>query len=378
MAVGYTPTPVDAETETTTEVRYPCYVLSVLDFLKLDKFRSHEKLLRMGLLRPWEPSMHKKIIFVSHQWLGYHAVDPNNDHFRALHRLLSRLMNGLVPRVDAHWSQRLIVETNQVVKAEEWKSVLPHMYVWMDYFSMPQWTPSCKVQQVKNASDAIHSIPAYVELCSLILVLAPVCRHSDTGATCNFASWFERGWCRLEIWFARLSRREIDMMVCTGGESTPYFLTPLTFTTGVWDQGKFSCCEQNHQIMGRHVPCDKVRVQSILRRMLEAKVQYSKSEGRWMDMVYYSAIRLTSWAGQLGIEAPEDSATGFRKFVSWDHVDKEEAQKAGWSLLLLAAMCGQTGAVRELLASTPQDINRPVFFKVHRYCTQVLSKDSHP
>jgi len=373
----------DTGTTTTTELRYPCYVLPVVDFLKLDKFESHAKLLKMGLLRRWTSRMRKKIIFVSHQWLGYQAVDPDNDHFQALHRMLSRLIAGQVGRVDDHWSQCLSLDSNssssrprfgdamritwspeKVFRAEAWKSMLPQMCIWMDYLSMPQLTPSSTDLQRAQLMHAVQSVPAYVELCSLILVLTPVSRHHDTGATCNYASWFERGWCRLEIWFARLCRHKIDIMVCTGGESTPFFLAPSTFKTGSWDTGKFSCCELHHQVAGKRIPCDKVRMRSILNRMIEAKVKYAKNEGHWMDMLYYSAIRLTPMVGQLETEPLEDSAVEFRKFVNWDHCDKEEAQKAGWSLLLLAAMCGQNGAVCEILASSPQDIHQSVAGKV--------------
>ena len=45
---------------------------------------------------------------------------------------------------------------------------------------------------------AVNSIPAYIEQTSIILVLAPPATHTDTGASCSYGSWRQRGWCRME------------------------------------------------------------------------------------------------------------------------------------------------------------------------------------
>ena len=48
----------------------------------------------------------------------------------------------------------------------------------------------------KALSEAVESIPSYIELSSLVLVLVPVCEARGGTATTNYSSWRGRGWCR--------------------------------------------------------------------------------------------------------------------------------------------------------------------------------------
>eukprot|EP00449_Zooxanthella_nutricula_P046884 CAMPEP_0198585042 /NCGR_PEP_ID=MMETSP1462-20131121/128818_1 /TAXON_ID=1333877 /ORGANISM="Brandtodinium nutriculum, Strain RCC3387" /LENGTH=53 /DNA_ID=CAMNT_0044316465 /DNA_START=1 /DNA_END=159 /DNA_ORIENTATION=+ len=52
------------------------------------------------------------------------------------------------------------------------------MYVWVDYFSIPQVNPASKLQ-------AIMSLPVYVSLLNIFVIVAPEVRHEDTGDVCN-------------------------------------------------------------------------------------------------------------------------------------------------------------------------------------------------
>ena len=48
-------------------------------------------------------------------------------------------------------------------------------------------------------TEAVKSIPAYVERSTLMLCVVPPGKHEDRdGETCDLASWRQRGWCRLE------------------------------------------------------------------------------------------------------------------------------------------------------------------------------------
>jgi len=56
-----------------------------------------------------------------------------------------------------------------------------------------------------EGSNAIRSIPAYVERSDFILVLVPGCHHSDRKVPTCFRTWRRRGWCLLELYvFLRL------------------------------------------------------------------------------------------------------------------------------------------------------------------------------
>ena len=42
---------------------------------------------------------------------------------------------------------------------------------------------------------AANSIPAYIELSTHLLIVAPPVKHRETGKLCDFGSWLQRGWC---------------------------------------------------------------------------------------------------------------------------------------------------------------------------------------
>lgn len=46
----------------------------------------------------------------------------------------------------------------------------------------------------------ILSIPTFVQQSDVFLALVPTLQHEDTGFPVNFVSWFDRGWCRMEMW----------------------------------------------------------------------------------------------------------------------------------------------------------------------------------
>ena len=117
---------------------YGMYVMFVPDLLELDQMQPHQVLLKEGLVREWSISMSGRTIFVSHEWLGWLHPDPLGEQFTALKRILFRLMNGEVPAVESNWSQQVALNHNMVVTSEAWQAALPHMFVWLDFFAIPQ------------------------------------------------------------------------------------------------------------------------------------------------------------------------------------------------------------------------------------------------
>ena len=138
---------------------------------------------------------------MSHQWLGFAHPDPRGEQFQHLRRTLLSLVEGKYGNVGGQGTR---------VRASRWQAALPGMFVWFDYWSIPQ--PRASSQQltgqahhslgeseeeaVRNLQCAVRSIPAYVERAALFLVLTPICEHADTGEPCTAATWRWRGWCR--------------------------------------------------------------------------------------------------------------------------------------------------------------------------------------
>eukprot|EP00939_MAST-03C_sp_MAST-3C-sp1_P000735 g735.t1 len=161
----------------------------------------HQVLLKRGDLVEWSEKLSgDTIIFVSHEWLGYTHPDPSGVQTHVLAELLSKLKDGKIDRVTMEGATRTMLKINRVTKAAEWKSIMKHAYIWIDFISMPQLQmedhddtndEDDKENEQKDHrahnhehSDllaeqqlAVASIAGYVELASFFLVLAPGCTH---------------------------------------------------------------------------------------------------------------------------------------------------------------------------------------------------------
>merc|ERR1719482_2310711 len=184
-------------------------------------------------------------------------------------------------------------------------TALPHSYVWMDFISIPQ---TCDFDQDKDISQdsvsyfrkassdtsegavlrklqlAVDSIPAYVERSSLLLVLVPVCMHVDRHQMCNFSTWRQRGWCRLEFLAAFLKCGTLHVMICDGAESRPFFSAPMAAMFMQCGEGQFTCCQKNHFMNGTEIPCDKAKVRGVLETMIHHRMQYEETIGNILFM----------------------------------------------------------------------------------------------
>ena len=55
------------------------------------------------------------------------------------------------------------------------------------------------LQLVEQLKAAVDSIPSYIERSAMMWILVPPCKHQDIeGGICDFNSWRDRGWCRME------------------------------------------------------------------------------------------------------------------------------------------------------------------------------------
>ena len=110
------------------ETIYPMHVALIQALVELDGIETHQEMLQRGLVRAWIHAMSGRIIFISHEWLGWNHADPNGEQFQALKRILQRLMRGEVPKVESFWYQQAWLKQNTVVDASQWKFALLHMF----------------------------------------------------------------------------------------------------------------------------------------------------------------------------------------------------------------------------------------------------------
>mmetsp|Transcript_110509 Transcript_110509/g.312591 ORF Transcript_110509/g.312591 Transcript_110509/m.312591 type:complete len:624 (-) Transcript_110509:185-2056(-) len=349
-----------------TDIYYDMYVLPVKLLLGMGELEPHQVLLSKGLLKKWEPSMDGKIIFVSHEWLGFGHADPAGEHFRTLKSVLQRLASGKVD-VKTHWMAKLAYKVATTISAREWASEVSSMYVWFDFMSVPQL--SCVSSPTPKSADhrfveptgdseretaealrkAVDSIPGYIERARFMFVLVPVCQHSETCQVCNYASWRSRGWCRLELTAAHLATARPHIVVCEGPQCTPYIQMPLDVLELSPGTGQFTCCARGHRINGRRIECDKSKIGGVLETMIGTYASYLKQTA--MDYEYMDFLCLC----HRFVQGLKTSIAGYMSSSGHDMAGllRAHAQgKAKRSMVELAVLSGNVAVLKERLASS--------------------------
>jgi hypothetical protein len=301
--------------KTACKMLYPMHALPIADLQQLKRFPPHQELLKAGKLVEIKDGM--DVLFVSHQWLSMQHPDPESNQLKCLQRVLSRLVDGELD-VENDWKQQLILHDRGLKSKKFWKAKKKTMHVWVDYMCMPQLT-SVKKEEVITHSDthqlsekpsrtcqdhskgdsddsklltlAMQSLPAYVEMCCMMLVLVPTDEHRDrTEEVVDWCSWRRRGWCRLEFSAARLCRHPLPVMVVKN--DIPEFILATDALFLQPGLGEFSCCAMKHDFGNGKIPCDKIAVGNVLSLLMEAKVEHLKRAGRWFEMRYFASLEV--------------------------------------------------------------------------------------
>lgn len=355
---------------------YPMHVVAVTDLMKMTEMQPHQVLKQQGVLKTYTDDMSGKIIGVSHQWLGHSTPDPDGLHLKTLQNVLARLMSGQVKSVEWYWLQALVFMNAPPPKGS-WKAALPGMYVWLDFLSMPQIGHGGEDELV-GAAQAVQSIPAYMERCSLLMAIAPPAIHKDNKGVCNFATWRGRGWCRTEFMACCLAPHEIPIIACTGVNTTPFFIHPCDGPRLSVGRGRFSCCDLGHTLEGRQLECDREKVHSVLKTMIQAKVQVCRMEGELLGQSFYASLQSMLEQGLPGASGmPTQTDKKLAKVlaeqkkrdekanadlgpvealalrVGWDDKNEADVPHTGFTLLMCAAIAGDVAAIRELTTDRP-------------------------
>jgi ankyrin repeat protein len=265
-------------------------------------------------------------------------------------------------------------------------------------------------EAAKCLSNGVASLPGYVELSDLIIVLVPTTMHKDrVGEPCDFGSWRGRGWCRLEFMATVLSPTKNRVMIVRGGDAFIEFIPPWDALMLPPGRGEFSCCAANHDFGDGIVVCDRVKMRwftRVLRLLLDGKIESLFAEGKILDARYF--IVLEHWwyrglfedgqegaGGERGsgktederktrkpkktrpakqVSAPVELSTdgvnrvaALRDMLEWrsDKVEKAATKKTGMSLLTWAVLANDLAVVKQLLrdgtaSSNKKEVNRGV------------------
>ena len=161
------------------------YTVPADALVQMTEIKTHEELLDAGVVTEFDESM-GNAMFVSHQWLSDTHPDPYFQQLQTLQDALKNMVAG-TSKVYLPVCSEILNGRRRCPTAADFASGL---YVWYDYFSIPQGAarPESLVRQ-----NAIHSIPSYVARCEFFVVLCPAFKHTDQDRTLSHATWGERG-----------------------------------------------------------------------------------------------------------------------------------------------------------------------------------------
>ena len=193
-------------------MKFPMYVVSLQNVLKMTEVRCHQQLLEDGILTTMGDS--GKAMLLSHQWVSQQHPDPDGKQLKVFQDAMKNLLDGsTVPNYSA-WAELLSLYVGRPRFAPSDLSETS-LFVWYDYFSIPQYTVTVHSRSVSgnlyaDQRNGILSIPAYIHRCDFFVVLCPSMKHATLPADLNYHSWAERGWCRLEAMARELSVKNLS------------------------------------------------------------------------------------------------------------------------------------------------------------------------
>ena len=74
----------DRLTSTVAPLLYPMFLMPMRTLLDMAKMTTHQELLRQGKLGECTSDMGGRLVFISHQWLGYRHPDPAGEQLGVL------------------------------------------------------------------------------------------------------------------------------------------------------------------------------------------------------------------------------------------------------------------------------------------------------
>eukprot|EP00434_Breviolum_minutum_P018830 symbB.v1.2.016609.t1/scaffold1266.1/size127780/4 len=129
-------------------------------------------------------------------------------------------------------------------------------------------SPGRKLLLGSDQEKYIQSIPSFVQACQVFVALVPQVRHFETHDTCNFSSWFTRGWCRAEMWCKMLLGNQDMPIVVISAADVADFARPVNWVDCLPHEGHFS------------FSTDRQLVQTIFEQMLDYKLENLLADGK--------------------------------------------------------------------------------------------------
>ena len=326
---------------------FPMFTMTLEFFLKMEQIQTHEELLEEGAVRPFEDSVGRGM-FVSHQWLSPENPDPNFEQLEVLQKTMKNLLRG-VSQVSLPPCDELIWGRVKCPSCADFNEKV--LWIWFDYFSIPQ-----SEERALDRQLAIDSIASYVAECYYFIILCPSL-HNENRQTVSYQTWSERGWCRMER-MARDLLRNDGILIQVQVASRPIIVPANTGGVGSASRapgtGDFS------------VESDRPRVGRVMNRLMFNKLHSFLQTGDFHNYRFLSNMQQLCFAG-LGVGSIEGLVSGFlpeidpstdpeafvvSRFLHENGFQRvQERDKAGWSPLCYAVLRNDPFLVKALVKS---------------------------
>lgn len=315
------------------------FVVPVGQLLRMVMVKSHEELLQEGALVQFSRDK-GNAIFVSHEWVSTDHPDPDGEQLKVLKAALMRMLSepdSIPVSIQAEFMYGLqhgLLMTEMRARP---------LFVWYDFFSCPQRMHGPIGSRFTHPSEqelAIHSIPAYVEMCRCVVILCPPILHKQTQELLNKSSWSTRGWCRLERLAVHLSTIHSASLVEVQCAEQQNLTVPFEFLREPVGLGKFT------------IAADREKVAEVVHSMVRQKLLHYLRQGdlhnyrvllnlQHLHFRGFSVEPIDGWVPGF-ISTETDPSSFFLQKFMYQHGFRSpvERDKAGWTPLCYAAVSG--------------------------------------
>eukprot|EP00397_Hematodinium_sp_SG-2012_P012500 GEMP01012671.1.p1 GENE.GEMP01012671.1~~GEMP01012671.1.p1 ORF type:complete len:647 (+),score=134.63 GEMP01012671.1:239-2179(+) len=334
------------------EIHYPMYCVPLSVVLEMRSVENHEVLRDRGVLVEYTMHDENPVIFISHQWVANGHPDPEATQLAVFQGAIRRLAAGYEVRSDILYSRALMKDEVR----DNWSALLQDALVWYDYFSVPQ-----EESNKEDTQLAIRSIPAYIEMATVMFILAPTMEHRESidangeRRLCDYYSWAKRGWCRLEL-FAMYLKVNARTPVVIQSEGSMLFISPASFACqSRTAEGDFTCCRLTHQRAlddgkASSFACDKPVLFEVLRSLITRRINYELTKDN-LRLVRQLQAFTHIWLRDLR-DVEEDyngHADTLESFMTYYAFTSPHEFDGGWTPLRFACISGNVTVARQLL-----------------------------
>jgi len=324
---------------------FPMYTTSIEIVLDLAWVQPHEELLEAGKLTVFDETK-GHAIFASHQWAAHDHPDPTAEQFKVLQRGLTNLLADQtrvsLPIVSEVFYGRMKTPTGADLSAKP-------LYVWYDYFSVPQAATSSRLQNY-----AIDNIANYVARSDYFVVLCPGMLHAQTKQLLSHSTWAQRGWCRLERLASELAPRSSGFLIVVESPESMTLVDNRPAFLNAPGGGDFT------------VESDRARIGHCVYQLLWNKLQQHLQDGDMHGYRFLLNRQVLGCLKNLSVVPVEGLIPNFRPqadpFTDEQRFAVErflhengfgsvsERDEAGWTPICYAAMSGSKDLIEALLS----------------------------